>query len=900
MQKKVAFILIFSFFILNSQFFIFNSSAGIRWQANGIALNTIDTQGGAAMLSDGAGGSIFAWNTSDGNNDVYAQYVNASGTVQWTAGGKAVCTYGTSNSIYSILNDGSTGAILIWNYASNDIYAQRINSSGDTQWGASSTQGKAVCNEATASQTDFKAITDGSGGAIVVFRSGASGSYNIHAQRIDSSGTTQWGASDTLGKDICTLAGDQQSPQIISDGSGGAIITWQHGASGSYDVYARRIDSSGNIVSGWGVSTDIGIAICTAANNQAAPKIVSDGVGGAIITWQDKRSDANGDIYAVRIDSSGSVVSGWTSDGTLICNASGTGTTQNNPVITTDGSSGAIISWQDNRDNTTNSNDIYVQRINSSGTVQWTANGVVIANTAGNDRNPSISADGLGGAFLGWWPTDPWWQPYVQRINSSGVVQWTAGGINLDSGADTTSTSVISDGLNGVIASWRGYSSVYEVKVQRISNDAPTVTSITPSNENNSGLVNITNLAGTLFYTNATVKLTKAGESDIPATNVIIVSSTQITCTFDITNKTAGNWNIVISNIDGQSGALSNGFEIKSAYASQTITSITPFLGSSSTGTVSITDLKGTGFVSGITSVKLTKDGESSITATDVSIVSSTKITCKFDLTDKAVGKWNVVITNADGTTTTLANGFEIKREIVDEINCKELKDISFKGPKGQIRLEIPANTFNKDTTLNINPDVSLPVGFQSSKEYKATGIGVEIKTNESNLKQQKSTTLTLGYKAVDIVGMNESKLVITVYNTKANRWDVLPSKVYPTERKVVATLPHFSLYQIMEYFRQMELTKVEVYPNPFTPKARDSRFNQVTFKFENTEFEEVDIKIWDITGRQVRSMRESGLSIVIWDGKDEWGNIVEAGIYVYQIKVGSGVAKKGTLVCAK
>src|SRR5207253_8359723 len=45
-------------------------------------------------------------------------------------------------------------------------------------------------------------------------------------------------------------------------------------------------------------------ALCKAAGNQLAnfwePTIASDGAGGAIVTWQDQRTNANGDIYARR------------------------------------------------------------------------------------------------------------------------------------------------------------------------------------------------------------------------------------------------------------------------------------------------------------------------------------------------------------------------------------------------------------------------------------------------------------------------------------------------------------------------------------------------------------------------------------------------------------------------
>jgi len=91
------------------------------------------------------------------------------------------------------------------------------------------------------------------------------------------------------------------------------------------------------------------------------------------------------------------------------------------------------------------------------------------------------------------------------------------------------------------------------------------VTSITPNSGYNNGLVNITNLAGTGFQSGATVKLTKSGQSDIVATNVVVVSSTKITCTFDLTGKATGQWNVVVTNPNGESATLTNGFTINDA-----------------------------------------------------------------------------------------------------------------------------------------------------------------------------------------------------------------------------------------------------------------------------------------------------------------------------------------------
>lgn len=91
---------------------------------------------------------------------------------------------------------------------------------------------------------------------------------------------------------------------------------------------------------------------------------------------------------------------------------------------------------------------------------------------------------------------------------------------------------------------------------------ALSVTSITPSSGLNDGPVSITDLTGTGFSANATVKLTKSGQSEILATNVVVVSSAKITCTFDLTGAAMGQWDVVVTNTDSQSGTLQGGFTI--------------------------------------------------------------------------------------------------------------------------------------------------------------------------------------------------------------------------------------------------------------------------------------------------------------------------------------------------
>jgi C1A family cysteine protease len=113
---------------------------------------------------------------------------------------------------------------------------------------------------------------------------------------------------------------------------------------------------------------------------------------------------------------------------------------------------------------------------------------------------------------------------------------------------------------------WSGYPQHYfEIMNSNFNTPAqpaPTVTIINPLYGLNSSLVSITNLAGSNFYGIPTVVLNRTGYSDILATNVTVVDSTNITCTFPVTHIPAGQYNVTIINPDGQQAMLVNGFRV--------------------------------------------------------------------------------------------------------------------------------------------------------------------------------------------------------------------------------------------------------------------------------------------------------------------------------------------------
>ncbi|MBI5711146.1 MAG: hypothetical protein HZC42_12735, partial [Candidatus Eisenbacteria bacterium] len=127
------------------------------------------------------------------------------------------------------------------------------------------------------------------------YRSGTN--HDIYAQHVLASGAVDpaWPAD---GRALCTAANDQLAPTIVPDGSGGAIVTWYDLRDGaSYDIYAQHVLASGAVDPAWPAD---GRALCTAASSQMDPTIVSDGSGGTIVTWSDNRS-GNWDIYAQRL-----------------------------------------------------------------------------------------------------------------------------------------------------------------------------------------------------------------------------------------------------------------------------------------------------------------------------------------------------------------------------------------------------------------------------------------------------------------------------------------------------------------------------------------------------------------------------------------------------------------------
>jgi hypothetical protein len=389
-----------------------NWGGGSQWPADGLpACKAAGNQINPQVVADGAGGVIVVWQDSrSGAADIYAQRLNTQGGAVWAANGVVVSSAANAQRNPVVVGDGVGGAIVAWvdeRGVDADVYVQRLNGGGVAQWTAN---GVALCTAAGV-QEGVSAISDAQGGALVVWRDdrGGASESDIYARRVDGAGAPQWAAN---GVAVSAATGVQETPAAVTDGVGGAIVTWGDSRGASRDVYVQRLNGGG--VAQW---TANGVLLCGAAGSQQGPQLCSDGANGALVVWEDRRGAA-ADIYARRVNGAGAPQ--WAVDGVGVCTATAD---QLTPAIALDPVGGAVVTWSDAR-TPANGQDIYLQHLQLDGSSLWTANGVLVCDTTGNQTTPGVAVDGLGGAIAVWrdFRSGVDWDLYSQRVNATGQV----------------------------------------------------------------------------------------------------------------------------------------------------------------------------------------------------------------------------------------------------------------------------------------------------------------------------------------------------------------------------------------------------------------------------------------------------------------------------------------------
>ncbi len=415
------------------------AQAKFQWTAHGMLVSTTDASASHRNASpDGNGGFFVAYTKgSDTDTDIYAQWINAAGDMQWTAGGVLVNGETLVQRNPAVLADGSGGVFIAWHDdGTSSIKIQRLNNSGTQLWGST---GKTICS-ASGEKNLVQMISDDANGAILIWQDKRNGNTDIYAQRVNSSGTAQWTSNGVV---VIDEAHGQSALKVIADGLGGVYVTWQDARQGftNYDIYAQRLDNTG--IRQWDAN---GLAICTATGSQYSPQ-VDTSASNLLITWYDSRS-GNNDIYIQSVDKDGNLA--WTANGLSVCTATGS---QLNPVIAGDGAGGAFIAWSDNR----TGYDIYSQYVDNTGSAKWQSDGMAVYKAATVQYNPAVLSDGAGGVFVIWndLRNGSDYDLFGQHLNADSTKLWDTSGEGLvTQSGNQLEQFLVSDQSGGILVIW--------------------------------------------------------------------------------------------------------------------------------------------------------------------------------------------------------------------------------------------------------------------------------------------------------------------------------------------------------------------------------------------------------------------------------------------------------------
>ena len=425
-----------------------------QWVKDGIPVTDHEDPANSSVVTDGSRGAIFVWQIwEDTERRIYAQRINASGVIQWTAGGDSVTTVPGDQNLPAAISDGAGGVIVSWvnswgdevhELFYDDIYVQRIDENGNLLWGPG---GVLVRSDSTGVLWPKLAL-DSSGGVVITWPDRRSETnWDIYAQRVDNTGLLQWAAN---GVGVCLQSGDQVEPRIISDGVGGSIISWQDYRSGDYDIYAERLDQYGTAL--WS-----GAAVCVYPTyNQTDLVMVSDDAGGVIIVWLDSRHLFSY-LYGQRLDSTGT--SQWTSNGILMHTEVIPGAAPEHHGIARDGSGGVFVTWSDARNY--DDSGVYAQHFDSSGNNLWSSD-LKVCDEPGNQSEPEIASREGGGAAVTWKDERAGDEDiFAQIFDSTGtlLLSETGGAVCINDYSQNRPI-LASDEAEGAIIAWFDYRTV--------------------------------------------------------------------------------------------------------------------------------------------------------------------------------------------------------------------------------------------------------------------------------------------------------------------------------------------------------------------------------------------------------------------------------------------------------
>ena len=239
---------------------------------------------------------------------------------------------------------------------------------------------------------------DGAGGVYVARLVPFGGSNRLVLEHFRGDGTRAPGYAVPQALDT---TGGISGYAIAPDGFGGAVAAFGspiHAGVPS-GVFATRASAAVAPTPGWPRD---GVLALDGSLAPTTPGVARDGAGGLFTTRTDYGANTNDlDINGQRIGSAATIAPGWPDSGVAICACPGD---QFDPVMVPDELGGAFVAWSDGRAyGTALGYDIWAQHVNADGSLAWDALGVPVARDSFiEDYFPVGTPDGFGGVLVAW------------------------------------------------------------------------------------------------------------------------------------------------------------------------------------------------------------------------------------------------------------------------------------------------------------------------------------------------------------------------------------------------------------------------------------------------------------------------------------------------------------------
>jgi hypothetical protein len=406
-----------------------NADGRLLWGDAGTALCTVEREQSAnRIVYAGNGAAIVAW--EDGRNeaesvDSYSMRISGQDAMrkEWDpATGVAVAREENNQKGVRLFDDGAGGAYYVWEdereggSRENDIFAQRINISGNPVWAEN---GIPVCTLPGAQVAPLVRKTS-DGGMVTAWADWRSGSTAIYTQKINRNGQTGW---DEQGIAIVdSIDGNALDPLLLPRHNDEFAIVWSDGRRGSETVPYVQFCRNNGAEPSFELEND-GIAALSGAGGAAYIDACNDENGGTYIVWRDLRANDIFSIYGQYISPQGELM--WGESGIKISEESDFEKTH--PMVCSDGEGGIYVAWEsDTEEAYTN---LFMQHVNREGDLRWHEDLTRITYHAMEETIQDLIPGHDNDAVLLWIANnadtdDDIW---IARINSDGELTWGDG-----------------------------------------------------------------------------------------------------------------------------------------------------------------------------------------------------------------------------------------------------------------------------------------------------------------------------------------------------------------------------------------------------------------------------------------------------------------------------------------